>query len=642
MILTSDYVGDHGIVQRRMVFGVTVVVVLMAILLVRLIQIQVFQYQRYSTMALENQIYLAPLPPVRGIIYDRHGEILAQNKHIYTLEVLPEKVADMDLLLSQLGELITLDEDDVSRFRELLRRRPAFEWQTIRSNLDEEQASRMALHQHRYPGVELRARLQRYYPIGELTNPVVGYVGRISGSDLLEIDRKTYRGLDYIGRRGIEAQYESILRGKPGVEHVETNAHGRAVRSLGYTAPLGGQSIHLSLDIGLQRKSMEELQSHEGAVVALDPKNGDVLAFASAPGFDPNPFVNGMSHEAYNVLRTSNERPLLNRALFGRYAPGSTIKGFLLLAGMENGLDVEKRIVCPGWYSLPNSTHLYRDWKEQGHGSMNGYDSIVQSCDVYFYHLAHRLKIEGINQGLARFGFGKITGIDIPGEVSGLLASPEWKKQVRRQPWYPGETIITGIGQGYLLVTPLQLATAVATLANHGRAVKPRFLLELEDPVSGVRKPVVRQASQPQQTNEQSIDEEAYQYVIRSMRDVVHGDKGTARHLARGISYQIVGKTGTSQVKSIPQGETYNKETVKKIYADHSLFIGFAPLDEPKIAIAVIVEHAGSGSSTAAPIAGRLINYYLNQQKPSDSDSTSRTSHSKNATTDQTNSVSEN
>lgn len=596
------------IIQRRILIVAVVVLLLMLILIVRLAYLQISQYQRFSTSAQDNRIALVPLPPVRGLMRDRNGIILAENFHAYTLQILPERIEDMDAVLNELGKLVELGAENLRRFQELLTRRPPFEWQILRANLNEEEAARVALDQHRYPGVELRANLQRSYPLGELTAHTIGYVGRISVEDLESINQDAYRGLEYIGRSGLEAHYESKIRGTPGVEHVETDAHGRVVRSLKQTTPQAGQNIHLSLDIELQRKSIQALQGYEGAIVALEPHSGEVLAFASAPGFDPNPFVNGISEQNYAQLRDAPEQPLLNRALSGRYAPGSTIKGFLLLAGLENELNRDEQIFCSGWYRLPHLKHLYRDWKREGHGYVDAHDSLVQSCDIFFYKLADELGIDNIYEHMSQFGFGRKTGVDLPSEPSGLLPSPKWKRQARGQPWYPGETLITGIGQGYMLVTPLQLATATAMLANRGRRVLPRFITAVENPQTGVRKLL----PPPQiNTEEPPISDDSYQYIIDGMRDVVHGYKGTAQGIKYGIRYKMAGKTGTAQVKSIAQDEEYDDTDIEKKFKDHSLFIAFAPLEDPKIAIAVIVEHAGSGSRVAAPIARKLLDYYL-------------------------------
>jgi penicillin-binding protein 2 len=607
MIPVRNYLLESKVIHGRIIFVFGLVAILALILVVRLGYLQIYQHQRFTTLAQNNRIDFFALPPVRGIVYDRNGEVLAQNFRVFNLEVLPDKVDDMDELLASLGQFIELTDTHLEQFRTLLKRRPSFERQTLKANLNEEEAAILAVNQHRYPGAELRARLQRYYPKGELTSHVIGYVGRISTHDLENIDNQAYRGMEYIGKSGIEAYYESTLLGQSGVERVETNAHGRIVRTLEQSAPDTGETIHLSLDIKLQQKAVEALKGYEGAVVAIEPETGDVLAFASVPSYDPNPFVNGISKTAYEKLRSSIRRPLVNRALHGRYAPGSTIKGFMALVGMENGIPNSTTSYCPGWYSLPGHKHRYRCWKKPGHGLMDGHDAIVQSCDVYFYRMAKQLGIDRMHDGMTRFGFGEQSGIDMLGEPSGLMPSREWKQRVRNQVWYPGETIITGIGQGYMLVTPLQLAAATATLANRGKKFTPRFLTAIEHPQSQVQDVI-----DPVLAGEETLaDARFYDLVINSMRDVVHGARGTARRLSQGIEYEMAGKTGTAQVKSIAQNQEYDEETTEKKFKDHSLFVGFAPLDNPKIAIAVVVEHAGSGSRVAAPIARKLIDYYL-------------------------------
>ena len=607
MIPVRNYLLESRIIHNRIVLTFGIVVVLSLILVLRIGYLQINQHARFYELAQDNRVDLVPLPPVRGLIYDRNGVVLAQNFRVYNLEILPDQVENMERLLDQLGQLVELTDEDLERFRTLLRRRPSFERQTLRANLSEREASRLAVNLHRYQGAELKARLQRNYTQGDLTAHVVGYVGRISADDLEQIDNDKYRGLEYIGRSGIEAFYESTLLGKSGYERVETNAHGKVIRSLEQIASDAGKTIHLSLDTPLQRKSIEALDGYEGSVVAIEPATGDVLAFASVPGYDPNPFVNGISKKAYSELRASDRRPLLNRSLYGRYAPGSTIKGFMSLVGMENGVNHDNSIFCGGFYRLPGYRHRYRDWKKSGHGTMDGHNAIVQSCDVYYYRLAKQLGIDQMHEGMSRYGFGKPSGIDLLSEPSGLMPSKEWKRDARGQPWYPGETIITGIGQGYMLVTPLQLAAATATLANRGKQVVPRFLTAVENPQSQTREDIPPTVKGHIETR----SSKAYDLVIAAMRDVVHGKKGTARRIGKDIRYQMAGKTGTAQVKSIAQNETYREEDTEKKFRDHSLFIGFAPLEDPKIAIAVIIEHGGSGSRTAAPIARKLMDYYL-------------------------------
>ncbi len=607
MIPVRDYLKESKIIHNRIVFLFGFVSLMALILIVRLIHLQISQHQHFSTLAQNNRIDIISLPPVRGLIYDRNGEVLAQNFRVYNLEILPDKVENMDETLNELRQLIDLSDDNIRQFKTLLKRRPSFERQTLRANLKEDEAARLAVNQHRYPGVELRARLQRNYPKGELISHVVGYVGRISSEDLAQIDNKRYRGLEYIGKSGIESYYESSLLGKSGVQRAETNAHGRVVRSLEQTEPVAGQTMYLGLDIKLQRKSIEALEGFEGAVVAIEPKTGDILAFVSVPGFDPNPFVNGISRKNYDLLRSSPRTPLLNRALYGRYAPGSTIKGFISLVGIKNDIGHDTKIFCPGWFTLPGHKHRYRDWKKNGHGQVNGHSAVVQSCDVYYYRLAKRLGIDRLHEGMSHFGFGQKSGVDLPGEPSGLMPSRDWKQRARSQPWYPGETVITGIGQGYMLVTPLQLASATAMLANRGQKVEPRFLTAVENAQSQVRTEI---APTLVETNA-GVSQRSYAQIIESMEDVIHGQRGTARGISEGIKYQMAGKTGTAQVKSIAQNEKYDEENVEKKFKDHSLFVGFAPLDDPKIAIAVVVEHGGSGGRTAAPIARKLLDYYL-------------------------------
>ena len=611
MIPVSDFVRDGKIVRARLVLSGGFIILLTCILFGKLLHLQVLQHREFSTLAQENRISYLPLAPVRGLIYDRNGEVLADNLPSYHLEILPDQVANMDWLLGELGGLIKLSDEDVRRFKTLLKRNPSFQRQPLRANLDADEASRIAVNQHRYRGVELRARLQRNYPHGELAAHIVGYVGRINADDIKKIDRKAYHGIGHIGRSGIEAQYESLLRGEPGIKRVETNAHGKIVRMLEYQSAQTGRGVHLSIDLELQRAAIEALRGYEGAIVAIEPDSGQVLAFAGAPGFDPNLFVNGISEQAFAALLEADNKPLLNRALYGRYAPGSTIKAFVLLAGMQNGVDPHQTGVCNGWFELPDHDHRYHDWKEHGHGRVDGHSSIVQSCDVYFYRLADALGIETLHAGMLRFGFGKHTGIDLPGEPSGLMPSPAWKQRVRGTVWLPGETVLAGIGQGYMLVTPLQLAATTALLANRGRRIEPRFLFAVDDPQTLQKRAIAAQAGR-----KVSLDDDAYyDFVIDAMHDVVHGERGTARGISYGIRYQMAGKTGTAQVKSIEPEERYNTEIeVEKKFRDHSLFIGFAPLDQPKIAVAIIVEHGGSGSGTAAPIARKLIDFYLIQR----------------------------
>ncbi len=608
-IAIRDYLRETGIIQSRMIFAGVLVVLAIALLIARLIQLQVMDYERYATLSQDNRIHLIPIPPVRGLISDRNGVVLAQNFPVYNLEVTPDQMEDMEATIDGLSRIVQITEADMSKFRRLLARRPGFESLILRTNLTPAEAARFAVNQYGFPGVQVRATLQRYYPEKALTGHVVGYVGRISENDLQRIDRARYSGTQHIGKLGIEAHYEDTLLGRPGFEQVETNAHGRVVRLLSRTPPASGRHLRLSLDVGLQQVAHDALGDYEGAVVAIEPDTGALLAFVSKPSYDTNLFVNGIDEESYRLLRENPGRPLLNRALHGRYAPGSTIKGFMGLAELETGRS-PGRVFCKGWYSLPNSRHRYRDWKRGGHGSMDLHNAIEQSCDVYFYQLAKMMGIARMREQMTRFGFGTLTGIDLDGEPTGLMPSADWKKEVRGEPWYPGETVIAGIGQGYVLVTPLQLAAATAALANRGRRVVPALVHSVEDAQSGERT-----AIEPLPVESVKLRSDRYfDVVIDAMTDVVHGDRGTARKIGTGSPYRIAGKTGTAQVIGIKQGQRYDEDKIAKRFRDHALFIAFAPVENPRIAVAVVAENGGGGSRTAAPIAKRVMDYFLIDQ----------------------------
>ncbi|MFT5258355.1 MAG: penicillin-binding protein 2 [Saprospiraceae bacterium] len=602
-----DQLREVEIVQSRLIMVTLLAVVLVMVLIARLYYLQINQHQLFADLANDNRVNTRAISPVRGLIFDRNGESLATNERAYNLEILPNKVSDMDKLIGDLQNLLDINPSEVEQFKKLVKYRPWFERQVLRTNLTESEAGRFSAQQHHFEGVFLVAALQRYYPQGDLMGHVVGYVGRINRKDVKKIDKQAYAGTHYIGKLGIEANYESILLGEVGSQQVETNAHGREVRVLNRDHPTTGKSLYLSLDTQLQEKARELLRDYEGAAVAIDPKTGGILAFVSEPGYDTNPFVNGISNVDYQALRESERRPLLNRALNGRYAPGSTIKGFIGLIGMKNGISPSHSVFCPGYYSLPNSKHRYRCWKHSGHGRVNLNSAIAQSCDVYFYRAAKRLGIDELHEGMTGFGFGKSTGVDIPNEPDALMPSREWKKRVKGVSWYPGETVITGIGQGYMLTTPIQLAAATAMLANRGRAITPHFLTAIQDADTGEQIEV----SYPAIEKDHGISQAAYQVVIEAMTDVVHGPRGTARRLGVGLEYKIAGKTGTAQVKSIPQGAKYDEKNTEKKYRDHSLFVAFAPVEDPVIALAVIIEHGGSGSRVAAPIGKEIIDHYL-------------------------------
>lgn len=602
-IRIQDYLSDTKVIQSRLIIATVVVLLLVCVLVWRLFVLQIDENERFNTLSQENRIRLVPLPPVRGQIYDRNGVPLAQNLPVYAIEVHPDQVKDMDATLDRVSQLVPLSDEEIRRFRDTLKTRPDFETQVLKSGLTDEEVARVAANQHLIDGVELTARLQRYYPLGPEMVDVVGYVGRISESDLKRIDRSAYRGTDYIGKLGIEERYEKELLGKVGYKEVETNAHGKVVRVLSEKKAVAGDDLYLSVDAGLQEAARKYLGEYRGAVVAVEPSTGAILAFVSNPVYDPNPFVEGISSRTYQALRQDPARPLLNRALNGRYAPGSTIKPIFGLAALQNGQSPEKTTFCPGYYTLPGSTHRYHCWKRQGHGHMNLHDAIAQSCDVYFYTVARSLGIEKLADFMNKFGYGRKTGIDLDGEPSGLAPTPEWKQRTRNQPWYPGETIIAGIGQGYTLVTPLQMAMATATIANRGKRMQPHLVAYSRDASTDRTKYVKPKVLSRVQLN----DPDYFKTVINAMKDVVNGPHGTARRSGSGAKYLFAGKTGTAQVIGLDQGELTNAARFK----DHALFIAFAPVDDPKIAVAVIAENGGGGSHTAAPIARKVLDYYL-------------------------------
>ncbi len=605
-IAIKDYLRESRLFNLRIAISLAFVAGLTLILFVRLVYLQIVSHRHYAMLSQENSVKLLPIPPVRGFILDRNGVILAQNFPVLTLEITPYQVTDMAALLEELGTVVTLNERDLRNFERLRRTRPRFEGLAIRTQLSEAEAARFAINRHRFNGVELRARLQRHYPHGGLAAHALGYVGRINEAEAETIDKAAYRGTQHIGKLGVEQNYEDILLGAVGAEKIETNAHGRALRVLDRIAPKAGHNLYLNLDAKLQAVAEQSLGRYKGAVVAIEPRTGAVLAFASTPTYDPNPFVSGIDTESYQALRDNRDKPLINRALYGRYAPGSTIKAFLGLAALEYKQNPERTVFCHGWYSLPGDTHRFRCWKKQGHGTMNLHDAVVQSCDVYFYQLAVALGIERMQTFLSGFGFGAKTGLDLKGESSGLLPSPAWKK-ARGLPWYGGETVIIGIGQGPILVTPLQLAAAMATIANRGVPRQPRLAYGLIDPKSRDVHLIEPQALEPLAFQ----DPRHLEATIRNLTDVVHGAGGTARGIGASAPYKIAGKTGTAQVKSIGQHETYVEGAVPLHLRDHALFVAFAPVDDPQIAIAVIAENGGHGSSTAAPIARKVMDYYL-------------------------------
>jgi penicillin-binding protein 2 len=587
--------------------------VLLLVLLSRLLYLQVVEHEHFTTLSEDNRVKLQPIPPNRGLIFDRNGLLLAENLPSYRLEITPEQVDDMSATLNALAEVIEIRDSDRSRFEKLLLRKPRFEAIPLLFHLSDEDVARFSVNRHRFPGVDITAGLARHYPQGNLAVHALGYVGRIDDRALKELDTSNYRGTTHVGKIGIEKTYESLLHGTVGLQQVETTAQGRVLRVLNRKPPVSGRNLYLTLDSRVQAAAEQAFADFSGAAIAIDPNNGDILAFVSLPTYDPNPFVNGIDFDAYAALRDDDKEPLFNRGLRGQYPPGSTVKPFMGLAGLEQGVTSNhSSTYCPGFYMLPGNSRKYRDWKRTGHGTVDLNKSIVQSCDVYFYDLALSLGINRMHDYLSHFGFGRATGIDIVGELSGLLPSKAWKRQRRDQPWFPGETIITGIGQGFFLVTPVQLAVATAALANGGRILQPNIVLAEQDANSDDLLP-----HQPRLIETVTINNQNHWHaVIKAMTDVVHSERGTARRIGTDSTYRIAGKTGTAQVFGLKQEEKYDAEAIEEKLRDHALFIAFAPAETPTIAVAVIVENGGSGGAVASPIARAILDAYLLENTP--------------------------
>lgn len=611
--MSRTYTIKNNLVENRLFFSrilvaFIIILLLTSALIVRLVYLQIVGHEHYSSMAKDNSIKIKPLPPTRGMIYDRNGKILAENMPSYSLELIPEQINDLDDTLLRLQKLLNIPDEKIQQYQKQRKREKRFTSTSLLMNMTEEELAKFAVARPFFPGVDIQVHLVRHYPYAELTSHVVGYMGRINEAELKSLPVAEYRGSSHIGKIGIEKSYEAQLHGKTGYAEIETNAQARAIRTVNSVEPTSGANLYLTLDIDLQKTAYDALDIYNGAVVAIEIKTGGVLVFVSRPGFDPNPFVVGISNEAYQALQSSDKQPLYNRALRGLYPPGSTLKPFIGLAGLEyNAISSQHRIFCPGFYQLPGVKHRYRDWKKWGHGSVNLNDAITQSCDVYFYSLASSLGIDNMHDFLQQFGFGEKTGIDLVGEKAGLLPSRDWKRNHRKQAWYPGETLITGIGQGFTQVTPLQLARATATLANKGQIVTPFLVGKIVDADTTIHGQEIHKDTIPLKPNNISN-------IINAMVSVVHGERGTAKGIGKGIDYLIGGKTGTAQVFNIKQDARYNENEIEFKLRDHALFIAFAPADDPKIAVAVIAENGSHGSSVAAPIAGKVIKQFLESE----------------------------
>ena len=607
---------------RSRVFVVTfVILIALGVLFLRLFYLQVIRYDELNAEAESNRTAIVPIVPNRGVIMDRNGVVLATNYSAYTLEITPSKViAPVEEVIEQLSGIIDIQPRDKRRFKKQVDESKSIDSVPIRNRLTDEEVARFAAQRYRFPGVEIRARLFRNYPYEQLASHVIGYIGRINTSEKAKIeeseDAGNYRGTEYIGKLGVEQSYEHQLHGTTGVQEMETSAGGRAVRRLNSSQSVPGNSVVLSIDIKLQKLVEDLYGSRRGALVALDPKTGEVLAFVSKPTFDPNLFVDGIDADNWQALNESPDKPLLNRALRGTYPPGSTYKPFMALAALQTGKRSEKVLISdPGFFMFGN--HRFRDDKEGGHGVVDMYKSIVESCDTYYYTLARDMGVDLIYEQMKPLGFGQITGIDILGESRGILPSTEWKrtsyKKAEQQRWYSGETISLGIGQGYNSFTMLQLAHATATIANNGLKMRPHIVREVLDVETKVPTPVAKEPIGQLQLSPEHLD-----IIKRAMIGV--NIEGTSATSFVGAQYVSAGKTGTAQVFTVKQNEKYNAATVDERMRDHALYIAFAPADEPRVALAMVVENAGFGAQNAAPIARRVLDFVILGQYPSEED----------------------
>jgi penicillin-binding protein 2 len=618
LIQLKDAINEKRSFTVRTVVVFLVALALILLLLARLVQLQVIEYDSFVTRSDENRILVRPMPPERGLIFDRNGILLADNLPVFSLSIVSERVVNLQSLLKQLGEYVEISRAQIREFHQHLsaRRRP-FEPVALKLNLSEEEVAKVRVNGFRWPGVEITEETLRFYPLAGLTAHALGSVRRITQEDLKRLDPVRYSGTKYVGRLGVERFYEDSLHGEVGHELVEIDVRGRILKSLDATPPVGGQNLTLHLDSRLQIAARAALGERRGAIVALDTRSGGILAMVSNPAYDPNVFVTGIRPARYRELVESRDAPLFNRATKGQYAPGSTFKPIIGLAGLSVGVtDWERTIDDQGWFKLPNRDHVYRDWSwtrddTGGQGVVDLRKAIYRSSNVYFYDLATKIDIDELAEFAARFGYGQVTTLDVADASSGVLPTRLWKQGAKGERWFTGDTVNLSIGQGYLLVTPLQMATVAMVIANRGRWIRPRMLLSSDTPLVDFNPP-------PPIPRVQGPEEKDWERMIDAMEDVVHrgnrglGENGTAwAHVGRNVGYRMAGKSGTTQVVEILQGQEYNEEELDEYQRKHACFVAFAPADDPVIAVSVLVENGGSGSSVAGPMAKKVLDAYL-------------------------------
>jgi len=608
---------ENALFARRAIIAFVGVVILMFVLLFNLYNIQVNSYDKYQTQANGNRIKVIPIAPNRGLIYDRNGTILAENKPSHSLEIIPEKTKNLAETIDDLAKLVTITDEERERFLKSVKRQRRFKSIVLKSRLTPKQVARLSVNLHQIPAARIEARLKRHYPFAHILTHALGYVAKLNKKDQARIiaagEEATYAATRDIGRLGIEKFYQKLLHGQPGYREIEVNNRGRVVRILNEVAPEHGQDLYLNIDINLQKKAYQELAGRRGSVVAIDPNNGAVLAMVSSPSYDPNLFVHGISGKNYRAL-LSADKPLINRATQGTYPPASTIKQLMSIVALEEKIITEKTSIRdPGWFRLPNVERPFRDHLAWGHGKVDVYKAMLKSCDTFFYDVANRLGIDRISTFMDRFGFGQKSGVDIYEEKQAIMPSRAWKRARHNQPWYPGDTISLGIGQSYWTATPIQLANSTAIVAASGQFFTPQ-LLGASQGANGLlqlpadeRPPVILR------------DNYNWQIAQKGMWGVVNTLGGTAYNVFKGASYESAGKTGTAQLISIAEDEEYDEDKISERHRDNAMYVGYAPYDKPEIALTVVVENAGGGGSSAAPIARKLFDVYLNQRSISPS-----------------------
>jgi len=614
-ITIRDHTAEANLFTRRAFIAMLVVIVMMAAVLSNLYYLQVTRFEDYQTRSNGNRIKVLPVTPNRGLIYDRNGVLLAENRPIFSLNIVPEEVKNLDETLKFLQNLLSLEQSEIDDFHKEFKRQRRFKPVTLRNRLTQEQVALVSANQHRFTGVSVEARLTRHYPFANSLTHMLGYVAKINKKDLNKLKEAgleaNYAATYDIGKRGIEKYHEQLLHGSVGFQEVEVNNQGRIIRTLEFQPPTPGQDIVLNIDVKLQQVAQTVLEGKRGAVVALDPRDGGVMALYSNPSYDPNLFVHGISGSNYRKLLSSKDKPLINRATQGQYPPASTVKPHLALLGLEEEvIKPDTRMYDRGKYKLKNVKHEWRDWKKWGHGWVDVTSAIEQSCDVFFYDLSYKLGIDRINERMEDFGFGHYTGLDLYEESSAIMPSRGWKRARFNQPWYIGDTISVGIGQSYWTATPIQLASSVATLVNRGERFVPQLLRGM------VYEGNIQQAEPKSLAPVQVANPDNWNTILDAMYGVVNREKGTARNAFKKVNYISAGKTGTAQVYSVARDEKYDADTVADHLRDNAMYVGYAPYDAPEIVVVVALENAGGGSSQAAPIARKVMDYYFRDRPP--------------------------